>query len=209
MILVFESDKFIYIRSLINIFHYFKKKFVTNQALVRLAFEMSLKDFKNRVLPVKNKLYRFAFSYMKDHDEAKDVVQEVFLKIWNKKEEMHTYVNMEAWCMRMVRNLCLDKLKSNYRKSEQLGKESYEMPGEMSTPYQELEKNDTLSKIKGYLHQLPEKQQKVMHLRDIEGYTYQEISEILGLDLNQVKVNLFRARKTIREKIINTEAYGL
>ena len=49
----------------------------------------------------------------------------------------------------------------------------------------------------------------VVQLRDIEGYTYQEISEMLEMDMNQVKVNLFRARKTLKEKLINSEAYGL
>ncbi|HCW09182.1 MAG TPA: RNA polymerase sigma factor, partial [Cytophagales bacterium] len=56
---------------------------------------------------------------------------------------------------------------------------------------------------------LPDKQRQVMHLRDIEGYSYNEISEILELDMNQVKVNLFRARNAVREKLLKLNAYGL
>jgi RNA polymerase sigma-70 factor (ECF subfamily) len=56
---------------------------------------------------------------------------------------------------------------------------------------------------------LPEKQKQVIHLRDVEGYTYQEICDILELDMNQVKVNLFRARNAVREKLAKIDAYGL
>jgi RNA polymerase sigma-70 factor (ECF subfamily) len=56
---------------------------------------------------------------------------------------------------------------------------------------------------------LPEKQRQVIHLRDIEGYSYNEICEILELDMNQVKVNLFRARNAVREKLTKMNAYGL
>jgi RNA polymerase sigma-70 factor (ECF subfamily) len=56
---------------------------------------------------------------------------------------------------------------------------------------------------------LPEKQRQVMHLRDVEGYSYNEICDILELDMSQVKVNLFRARNAVREKLIKLNAYGL
>jgi RNA polymerase sigma-70 factor (ECF subfamily) len=55
---------------------------------------------------------------------------------------------------------------------------------------------------------LPDKQKEVIHLRDVEGFSYQEIVEILDMDLNLVKVTLFRARSTIKTKLLNAEAYG-
>ena len=168
---------------------------------------MFLEDFKNRVLPIKDKLYRFALKYMKDDDEAKDAVQEVFFKLWRKKDEMHSYINMEAWCMRLTRNYCLDRLKSKaYRSS---GNHEFDLQDKARDPYKNTELNDTMNKIYRLIEQLPDKQKDIIHLRDVEGYSYQEISEILQLDINQVKVNLFRARKYLREKLINAEAYGL
>jgi RNA polymerase sigma-70 factor (ECF subfamily) len=56
---------------------------------------------------------------------------------------------------------------------------------------------------------LPDKQRQVMHLRDVEGYSYNEICDILDIDMNQVKVNLFRARNAVREKLTKANAYGL
>ncbi|MBY0435019.1 MAG: RNA polymerase sigma factor, partial [Cyclobacteriaceae bacterium] len=64
-------------------------------------------------------------------------------------------------------------------------------------------------RIEDLMAVLPEKQRQVMHLRDIEGYSYQEIVEILEIDMSQVKVNLFRARNTVREKLQKINAYGL
>ena len=80
---------------------------------------------------------------------------------------------------------------------------------EASDPYQEIEKKDTMTEISKLMSSLPEKQRQVMQLRDIEGYSYKEITDILEIDMNQVKVNLFRARKEIKEKLLNINAYGL
>ena len=68
---------------------------------------------------------------------------------------------------------------------------------------------ESMLKITQMIAALPEKQRQVIHLRDVEGYTYQEICEILELDMNQVKVNLFRARNAVREKLTKIDAYGL
>lgn len=174
----------------------------------RLANRMSLEDFHNRVLPVKNKLYRFAYRMMGNEEDAEDIVQEVFIKVWKKRDEMHTLLNMEAWCMRLVKNKCLDTLKSSHFKVSKQNEE-IDIPEESNTPFANMAMHDTMQKIKSFINSLPEKQKQVIQLRDIEGYSYQEISGIMEVDLNQVKVNLHRARNTIREKLINAEAYGI
>lgn len=171
---------------------------------------MSLEAFKTRVLPSKDKLYRFALKMLGDPEEARDVVQEVFIKVWNKREEMDRLENMEAWCMRVTRNLTLDRLKSTKRKLTDSLDQSYEISmGETATPYRSTELNDTMKSIGRYIASLPEKQKQIIQLRDVEGYSYNEICDILEIDLNQVKVNLFRARKSVRENLLNANAYGL
>jgi RNA polymerase sigma-70 factor (ECF subfamily) len=66
-----------------------------------------------------------------------------------------------------------------------------------------------MQRVNELIEALPEKQRQVMHLRDIEGYSYNEICEILELDMSQVKVNLFRARNFVRERLLKLNAYGL
>ena len=77
------------------------------------------------------------------------------------------------------------------------------------TPYQQAAQNDTLAHIGRCMQQLPEKQRLVMQLRDIEGMDYKSIAQTLEIPLAQVKVNLFRARKTIRQQLLTLESYGL
>lgn len=169
---------------------------------------MYLEEFKNRVLPVKNKLYRFALRYLCDEDDAKDIVQEVFLKIWNKKESMNNYQNMEAWCMTMTKNLCLDKLKSKQYQASQM-KVAVDLELKDHSPYDQVAIKDSMKKIEEYVAKLPEKQRIVFQLRDIGGHSYQEISDMANLEMSQVKVYLFRARKFLKDKLQNEEAYGL
>ncbi len=171
---------------------------------------MSLEAFKSRVLPVKNKLYRFAYRLLGDDSEAQDVVQEVLIKVWDRHDKMDELENMEAWCMRVTRNLSYDKLKSRQRRMTDSLDDGFDIGApEESTPYRSAETKDTMRMIRQLMERLPDKQRHVMQLRDIEGYSYKEIGEILELDMSQVKVNLFRARKQIRESLINATQYGL
>ena len=171
---------------------------------------MSLEAFKNKVLPTKDKLYRFAFRMLRDEDEAKDAVQEVMIKVWDKRNQMDTWQNVEAWCMQITKNHILDKVKSKRYKLTDHIDEGFDIGDTSSkTPEKITETNDTMKSIGKMIDALPEKQKQVIQLRDIEGFSYKEIGDIMGVDLNQVKVNLFRARKSVKENLININAYGL
>lgn len=170
---------------------------------------MNIEAFQNRVLPVKNKLYRFALRFLNNEEEAKDVVQEVFIRVWNGREQMNQVQNWEAWCMRITRNLSLDRIRSMTRKHTQPIEETFDVSHDGLTPEQTTEADESMQHISELIAGLPEKQRQVMHLRDIEGYSYNEICEIMEIDLNQVKVNLFRARNAVREKLTKINAYGL
>ena len=170
---------------------------------------MDLQAFENRVLPAKNKLFRFALRFLGNEEEAKDIVQEVFIKVWNGREQMNQVQNWEAWCMRITRNLSLDRLRLIKGKPTQGLEASFDLHHDALTPHESTEIGESMKKVTQMMAALPEKQRQVMHLRDVEGYAYQEICEILELDMNQVKVNLFRARNAVREKLTKIDAYGL
>ena len=170
---------------------------------------MDLEAFQNRVLPTKNKLYRFALRFLGNEEEAKDIVQEVFIRVWNGREQMQQVENWEAWCMRISRNLSLDRVRLINRKQTRPIEESRDIHQADLTPYQSTEMEENMQKITQMIEALPEKQRQVIHLRDVEGYSYQEICDILEIDMNQVKVTLFRARNAVREKLTKIDAYGL
>jgi RNA polymerase sigma-70 factor (ECF subfamily) len=169
---------------------------------------MDIREYKTTILPIKNKLYRFTLGIIKDTAEAQDVVQEVLIKVWNKRDELDHINNIEAWCMRLTKNLAIDKLRSKHRRTEDI-ETTYSLSSSESTPFEQTAVKDSVSKIKNMIADLPQKQKEVILLRDIEGFSYQEISDTLNMSLAQVKTNLFRARQQIKALFLKTESYGL
>lgn len=76
-------------------------------------------------------------------------------------------------------------------------------------PYEQLTQNDRVELVKKLINELPERQRSVMQLRDVEGKSYKEISIILSMSEEQVKINIFRARQRIKQKYSELENYGL
>jgi RNA polymerase sigma factor (sigma-70 family) len=166
---------------------------------------MDLHEFKIQVFPLKNKLFRLANRLLNNTEEAQDIVQETFIKLWNRREKLDEYRSVEALAVVTTRNLCLDKLKAKRYPTEQIEnlRSDIAEPGtEMTTDLSEL-----AEKIKEIIRLLPEQMKTVMQLRDIEGYDYEEISEILGMNENALRVSLSRARKKVREIMINKKLY--
>ena len=150
-------------------------------------------------------MYRYSLRIVKDTMVAEDVVQEVLIKVWKKKGELSAIENLEAWCMTVTRNLSLDKLRRKKKPMDRV-EDHYDLADQDMTPYRSLQSNDTMSLIKEAIEALPETQQQIVHLREIEGYTYQEIADITGYKIEKVKVYLHRARITLRAKLSNIYA---
>lgn len=161
---------------------------------------MNRQEFQIQISKIKNKLFRFSFNIVNDAAEAEDVVQEVFIKLWKKRDHLAEINNIEAWCMRVTRNLSIDKTRSKHRRTEGF-KEGFDMKDEAPSPYQQMAGGDIFSKIKKLMQLLPDKQRMVMELRDIEGLSYQEVAEALEISLDQVKVNIYRARIAMRKEL--------
>lgn len=136
------------------------------------------------------------------------MVQEVLLKAWDYRESWHKVKNAEAWCMTMTRNLALDRIKAAGRSSESLDAVMWVSAGGDS-PFDVTERSDSFARVGHLMEKLPPRQAEAVRLRDIEGFTYEEISEIMKIDLGQVKVNLHRARKFLRENLLKINEYGL
>ncbi|SHE39986.1 RNA polymerase sigma-70 factor, ECF subfamily [Mariniphaga anaerophila] len=158
-------------------------------------------DFKIQVLPLSKKLLRFAAHFLKNEDKARDVIQDIFLKLWQKRDELDRVENIEAFAMRMTRNRCLDILRAN--KVVPIDAETdRKMKQESTDIHSQFEMSEAAGQIKMLIGQLPEVQQKVMVMRDIEQLEYEEISKETGLQINAIRVNLSRARKKVRNEFI-------
>ncbi len=137
--------------------------------------------------------------------DAEDIVQEVFLRLWVRRESLAEYKSVEAFAMTITKNLCLDRMKSKDYKTEELTIVHQQVSH--ATPYKKLELTDTYNRIQMIMNSLPEQQRMIIHLRDIEGFEFEEIEEIMNINLNTIRVNLSRARKRIKEILQNTYNY--
>ncbi len=162
---------------------------------------MVARDFKTSVLPVSKKILRFATHFLKDEDLARDVVQDVFLKLWQKRETLGEVENIEAFAMRMTRNRCLDVIRAN--KVVAIDEETdRKLKAKTVDVHSKVELSETASQIRSIILKLPDLQRTVMQLRDIEQLSYDEIAEATDLKVNAIRVNLSRARKKVRDEFL-------
>jgi len=169
---------------------------------------VTTEQFKTQILPLKNRLYRYAVSVLKNEADAKDVVQDAMIKAWEQITNLSEIRSIEAWCITVIRNLSINKLKKKGRVYVDIS----EQQGLLSTvadPYKETAMNDDISHVQQLMQDLPVNQRDVLHHRDIEGLTYKEIAELLDLELSNVKVLLFRARRHIRENLTKAHNHGI
>ncbi len=173
---------------------------------------MRIITFQADVLPLKNILFRLALRITQNRADAEDVVQETMMKVWNRRGEWQQIENMEAFCLTVCRNVSLDKLRRMDRQVLSLEDTPTEAGGydpidhsHSANPEQQAVQRDRLQQVRRIISQLPEKQRSCMQLRDIEGKSYRDIATILGITEQQVKVNIFRARQTVKEKMMSVE----
>ncbi|MCX6281985.1 MAG: RNA polymerase sigma factor [Bacteroidetes bacterium] len=166
---------------------------------------MNLQDFNTKVYPLKDKIFRFARRMLDQTEEAEDLVQEVFIRMWKIREKLDEYRSLEALAMITTKNLCLDKLKAKKFPLESFNDQRWyiETIAEETLP----DHSDFVLGVKEAMNTLPEQSRMIVHLRDIEGYEFGEIAEIMDMQENAIRVALSRARKRIREILINSKKY--
>lgn len=161
---------------------------------------MERAEFEKNILPISRNLYRFAFRFLSNGEDAEDAVQEVCIKLWNMRGRLEEYRSIEALAMTMTRNHCLDRLRKK-------GRELFEDTRPIDTrtdgmdPQKSIENRENYRNIIKIVSDLPEKYRTLIELRDINGNSYEEIEKELGENLNTIRVNLSRARKMVRKKL--------
>ena len=159
---------------------------------------MQLEEFNHIVQNIKDKMYRIALRIVRDHEEARDVVQDSLVKIWNKREKLENVDNKEAYSMTITRNMAIDKLRSKKINASDIT-EQFNLKTKDANPERQTIAKNEYAIVMDFINSLPDNHRTVLELRDIEGYSYKEISEMTGYSLEKVKVYLHRARMRIKE----------
>lgn len=166
------------------------------------AFEIIVRTYHKYGLAV-------SFRIMCNEDDAKDIVQEAFIRIWKNLGNYDSRSKFTTWMYKIIVNLCYDKLKSEKRSKrifEKMSEEISELKSISSTDLEkEFSSRETADLIEYFSRELSEKQRIIFVLRDIEEFSINEAAEITGMSEASVKTNLFFARQNIRKKIIGLE----
>ena len=166
-------------------------------------------SFRDDVLPLKNVLYRLALRITLNREEAEDIVQDTLVKVWNRRDDWQDIDSIEAFSLTVCRNLSLDRMKRAGTDTHPLGDSEAATADPGHNPYERAAQRDRVEQVRRIIDSLPEKQRSCMQLRDFEGKSYREIAQVLGINEEQVKVDIFRARQAVKQKYNEIEEYGL
>lgn len=162
---------------------------------------MTHREFKTRFLPCHEKLYRVAFRYLGREYDAEDMVQNTYLKLWENRDNLEEIKNDEAYAIKVLKNLCLDRLrKIPWRTDDE--SVLLKRAGTTPRPDEKMELCEDVEILSSIVAELPDVQRKVIVMRHFEGKTTDEIEQATGLTPVNLRVILSRARKTIRELFI-------
>lgn len=158
---------------------------------------MTVEEYNKSVDMFSDGIYRFALKNLKDQDKAKDIVQDSYEKLWVKHSEV-SYEKVKSYLFTTAYHASIDSIRKEKKKIE------YE-----TAPIINTSTNDQYNDIHEVLNQavekLPDIQKSVLMLRDYEGYSYEEIGEITGLNESQVKVYIYRARLFLKSYLVSIE----
>ena len=168
---------------------------------------MDANDFKRKFLPYHRKLYRAAFHLMGNAQDAEDMVQEAYLKLWKRRDELPTDIaNLEAYSVTLVKHVCHDALRLAHLEEDGCPPEELPIAGNTNVAH-EVELKDEARQVMTLIDQLPDQQRQIMQMRDVEDLPYEEIEKATGLTSVNIRVLLSRARKKIREQFLAIRNY--
>jgi RNA polymerase sigma-70 factor (ECF subfamily) len=157
----------------------------------------------------KRKVFHIAYKFTGRHDDAEDLTQEIFLKVFKSLEKFNRDADFSTWLSSVARNYCIDRYRASKREKEVLVEDlvAFDLapasPG--SNPHRALEDRDRRSFLRRGLEALPEKLREAVVLRDLQGLSYQEMAERLGLPEGTVKSRINRGREELTRLLLRAQ----
>ena len=184
---------------------------LTDLSLVERCRANDEAAFNEVVSRYKNKVYNYIYRMTNSSDDAEDLTQEVFIRMYTSIDSFRSQSSLNTWLFRIASNLCIDKFRRSknrtaaYSLDDPVGDSDGEMTHEVADhtyePHRLLENVEMAEQIGAALAQLPEKLRATLLLHDIEGLPYEEIAQIVGCPLGTVKSRLFNARMQLRQRL--------
>jgi RNA polymerase sigma-70 factor (ECF subfamily) len=141
-------------------------------------------------------MYRLALRITLNSQEAEDVVQDVIIKVWQRRNSLTDVENLEAYLLRMTHNLALDRQRMRVNQMQDIDGMDFIAETIDTT-------DERIDNIRKVMTLLPTRQREAMQLRDFEGRSYKEIADIMQMTEEQVKISIYRARQFVKSKVLN------
>ena len=180
-------------------------------AIVRKVLKGDTNAFETLLLEYEKNVYNIALRMTGNSEDASDMTQEAFIKAFNSLQSFRGDSKFSVWLYRIVSNVCLDFLRSrNRRPTVSLSVEDddgedtqLDVADESQSPELLLDRKLTRESVRRGLDSLPPDYRQILLLREIQGFSYEEISKALHLEVGTVKSRIFRARKRLCSFLIN------
>lgn len=154
---------------------------------------MTERAFHTVWLPLQGRFYRVAFYLLEDEADAKDAVQELYLKLWTLRDHLELIREPAAYGSLLMKNLCIDRIRKR-KPREALREDQADDP----PPDRQLELREELKDVLGKMDALPHNQRKLLGMRVLQGLSYDQISQQTGLSPLNIRVQISLARKKIK-----------
>lgn len=165
---------------------------------------MEQEQFKQEVLPLREQLFFYAQRLLDDLEDAEDVIQEVFLKLWYMRKDLDEYNSISALSVQITKHLCFNRMR--VRKWKQEGLDTVVLTSDTLHPDTQLEQKDNVEQVMRIIDKLPDLQQTILRMKHVDGFEVEEIAELTGSSAGAVRMNLSRARKKVKEEFFKMQA---
>ncbi len=165
--------------------------------------------FSEFVSLYQSRVFRWAMGFTLDSDDAEDVAQEAFVRVYQKAGSYKGEAPLEGWLYRLTRRVALRKGRKLKRRAllgaSALARPTWEVY--VTDPGGRVDRDQAVAMIRDSARQLPVRQREIFDLCDLQGNTPNEVAELLGLNAATVRANLFKARASIRKRILMTHSH--
>ncbi len=171
--------------------------------LIKLAKKGDVSAFEQLIIPYEKKVYNIALGICKNEQDAFDVSQEVFIKVYRKLNSFEYNSLFSTWLYSITRNTTLDYLRkeSKVRNAQVDDSEMVTISDNSNEPLEKIIQNENVALVRKYLSKLEDEDRLLLTFREIEGHSYEELSKIFNLKIGTVKSRIFRAKKKLKKLI--------
>ncbi len=172
--------------------------------LIRQAVDGDMAAFEKLIIPYEKKVYNVALGICKNEQDAYDISQEVFIKVYKKLSSFEFNSRFSTWLYRIVKNTALDYLRKEGRfRDRQIGDENLLVfPDDAPEPIEEIIEKENVDFVRYYLDRLGEPDRSMLIFREMDGLSYEELSKVFDMKMGTVKSRIFRAKKKLKELIL-------